>query len=43
MNGLKTANVEINRGMLADIVINDSNHFKQLVVIFKNTLNKMEK
>ena len=43
MNGLKIANIEINRKMLADIAINDSNHFKQLVVISKNALNKKEK
>ncbi|MDR1913208.1 MAG: 50S ribosomal protein L20 [Clostridiales bacterium] len=37
MNGLKTAGVNINRKMLADIAINDSNAFSQLAERAKQT------
>ncbi len=35
INGLKKANVEVNRKMLADIAINDTAAFEQLVVTAK--------
>ncbi len=38
MNGLKKAGVEINRKMLADMAINDSNSFSKLVKIAKEQL-----
>lgn len=39
MNGLKLAGVEINRKMLADLAVNDSKAFSQLVEVAKQKLN----
>ena len=36
ISGLKKANVEINRKMLADLAVNDEKTFKELVKIAKN-------
>lgn len=36
INGLKTAGIEINRKMLADMAINDEKGFKNLVEMVKN-------
>lgn len=36
INGLKTAGIEINRKMLADMAINDVDGFKNLVEMVKN-------
>ena len=36
ISGLKKANVEINRKMLADLAVNDEKAFKELVKIAKN-------
>ena len=38
INGLKIANVELNRKMLADIALNDESQFKELVDISKKAL-----
>ena len=35
MNGLKKANVEMNRKMLADLAVNDADAFRQLVELAK--------
>ena len=40
MNGLKKANIEMNRKMLADIAVNDIEQFGILVKEAKNALNK---
>jgi large subunit ribosomal protein L20 len=39
INGLKLAGVEVNRKMLADIAVNDSESFKQLVDVAKEKIN----
>ena len=39
MNGLKNANVDMNRKMLADIAINDAGAFASLVEIAKVNVN----
>lgn len=39
INGLKLAGVEVNRKMLADIAVNDSDSFKQLVDVAKEKIN----
>lgn len=39
INGLKLAEVEINRKMLADIAVNDEESFRQLVNIAKDKVN----
>ncbi|WP_035172143.1 50S ribosomal protein L20 [Caldanaerobius polysaccharolyticus] len=39
MNGLKLAGVKINRKMLADLAVNDSEAFAQLVDVAKQKLN----
>ncbi len=39
MNGLKKAGVEINRKMLADLAVNDSNAFSQLVQMAREQFN----
>ena len=39
INGLKLAEVEINRKMLADIAVNDEESFRQLVNIAKEKVN----
>ena len=36
INGLKKANVNVNRKMLADLAVNDAQGFAQLVEIAKN-------
>lgn len=36
INGLKRANVTVNRKMLADLAVNDANTFAQLVDLAKN-------
>ena len=36
INGLKKANVEVNRKMLADLAVNDAAAFAQLVELAKN-------
>ena len=38
MNGLKVANININRKMLADLAINDANSFAKLVETAKTNL-----
>jgi large subunit ribosomal protein L20 len=38
MNGLKQAGVEINRKLLADIAVNDTQAFGRLVEVAKNKL-----
>ncbi len=38
MNGLKVANININRKMLADLAINDANSFAKLVETAKTSL-----
>ncbi|BDV02324.1 MAG: 50S ribosomal protein L20 [Candidatus Hepatoplasma vulgare] len=38
INGLKRANVELNRKMLADIALNDKEEFKKLINIAKDNL-----
>ncbi len=38
MNGLKKANIEINRKMLSEIAISDANEFAKLVELSKNAL-----
>lgn len=38
MNGLKNANININRKMLAEMAVNDSNAFKALVETAKSNL-----
>lgn len=38
MNGLKNAGVDINRKMLADLAVNDSQAFGQLVDLAKNNV-----
>jgi len=43
MNGLKKANIEINRKMLADIALNDIEQFSLLVEDAKKALNKQIK
>lgn len=40
MNGLKIAEIDLNRKMLADIAVNDLEQFQQLVEISKNALKK---
>ncbi len=40
MNGLKVANIELDRKMLADIAVNDLDQFAQLVEISKKALEK---
>lgn len=37
INGLKRANVDVNRKMLADIAVHDADTFTQLVEVAKNT------
>lgn len=39
MNGLKNANIEINRKVLADMAINDKSGFANLVEVAKEKLN----
>jgi large subunit ribosomal protein L20 len=39
MNGLKRAGVDVNRKVLADLAINDSNAFSQLVSVAKANIN----
>ncbi len=39
INGLKQANIEIDRKMLADLAVNDKNAFSELVSIAKDKLN----
>ena len=39
MNGLKVAEVNINRKMLSEIAINDPKAFAELVAVAKNALN----
>ncbi len=39
MNGLKLADVEINRKILADMAVNDATGFSQLVNVAKEKLN----
>ncbi|WP_353892656.1 50S ribosomal protein L20 [Proteinivorax hydrogeniformans] len=38
INGLKNAGVDINRKMLADMAVNDSNGFQQLVGVAKENI-----
>ncbi len=38
MNGLKKANIEINRKMLSELAISDANEFAKLVELSKNAL-----
>jgi large subunit ribosomal protein L20 len=38
MNGLKLAGVEINRKMLADMAVNDSTGFAEIVNIAKQSI-----
>ena len=38
INGLKLANVEVNRKMLADLAVNDAAAFTQLVEVAKSKL-----
>lgn len=38
MNGLRKANIDINRKMLADLAVNDANAFSQLVQTAKASL-----
>lgn len=38
MNGLKKGGIEVNRKMLADMAVNDSTSFTQLVQVAKNNL-----
>lgn len=40
MNGLKLANVEINRKMLSELAINDPSAFKKVVEMSKKALTK---
>lgn len=40
MNGLSLAGVEVNRKMLADLAINDTEGFKKIVEVAKAELNK---
>lgn len=40
INGLKKAGVEVNRKMLADLAINDSKAFGQLVEVARKNLNQ---
>lgn len=40
MNGLSLAGVEVNRKMLADLAINDTEGFKKFVEVAKAELNK---
>ncbi|MFW5980106.1 MAG: 50S ribosomal protein L20 [Bacillota bacterium] len=40
INGLKKANIEIDRKMLAEMAVNDEEAFKRLVEIAKDELNK---
>ncbi len=42
MNGLKLANIELNRKMLADIAVNDIKQFEELVKISKSSLEKVK-
>jgi len=39
MHGLKVANIDINRKMLADLAVNDADAFKALVDEAKKALN----
>ena len=39
MNGLKKANVNVNRKMLADIAVKDQNAFAEIVKVAKQQLN----
>jgi large subunit ribosomal protein L20 len=39
MHGLKLAGVEVNRKMLADLAVNDSNAFNALAGIAKEKIN----
>jgi len=38
MHGLKVANVDINRKMLAEMAVNDAEGFKALAEVAKNAL-----
>ncbi len=40
INGLKNAGVEVNRKMLADLAVNDSEAFGQLVDLARKSLNQ---
>ncbi|MBO8126846.1 MAG: 50S ribosomal protein L20 [Firmicutes bacterium] len=40
INGLKNAGVEVNRKMLADLAVNDSEAFGQLVEVARKNLNQ---
>lgn len=40
INGLKLANIDIDRKMLADMAVRDENSFSQLVNISKDALNE---
>ncbi|SYV96298.1 50S ribosomal protein L20 [Mycoplasma putrefaciens] len=40
MNGLKLANIDINRKMLSELAINNTEEFKVLVNAAKQALNK---
>ena len=42
MHGLKVANIDINRKMLADLAVNDADAFKALVDEAKKALNEAE-
>lgn len=39
INGLKKANIEVNRKVLADLAVNDQNTFNQLVASAKQSLS----
>lgn len=39
MNGLKKANITLNRKMLSEIALKDPNSFKQIVELAKTALN----
>ena len=41
INGLKTTGIELNRKVLAEMAVNDSTGFSQLVDLIKTSLNKI--
>ena len=43
MNGLKIANINLNRKMLADLATNHEENFKNIVIIVKNSIEKLAK
>jgi large subunit ribosomal protein L20 len=43
MHGLKLANIDVNRKMLADLAVNDINGFNQLVALAKDAIANPEK